>query len=150
MGSRTTWKITTNNSGAVTWLYSHWGGDSKLQDTRDALVAATPRWGDTTYAARIFVSKIVGESWSEETGFGLTATLANDECPFEESYDLVSLDFTTNTITYGKFEFSFEEFLADEWAIRTTTGKITFDKNYQNRANAKLASSGKSSEDVLT
>lgn len=145
MGARTTWKIVTNNSGAVTWLYSHWGGDSKLEDTRDALVAAMPRWSDTTYGARIFVSNIVREDWSEETGFGLTATLADAECPFEEEYDSVTIDFTTNTVAYGKFEFSFEDFIADRWATRTTTGKITFDKNYQNRANIELSLSGESS-----
>jgi hypothetical protein len=135
MGSRTAWKIVTNDSGAVTWLYSHWGGDSKLRDTRDALVAAMPRWSDTTYGARIFVSNIVRESWDNETGFGLTATLADAECPFEEGYDLVTVDFTTNTITYGKLELTFDEFLDEERGVRTATGKITFDNAYQNRAN---------------
>jgi hypothetical protein len=111
MGSRTTWKIVTNNSGAVTWLYSHWGGESKFEDTRNALVAAMPRWGDTTYGARIFVSNIVRENWSEETGFGLTATLANAECPFEESYFNAVIDFTTQRVTFGSREWSFEDFI---------------------------------------
>jgi hypothetical protein len=93
-----------------------------------------PRWSDATYGARIFVSNIVRENWSEEPGFGLTATLADAVCPFEEEYDSVVVDFKTNTITYGKFEFSFEEFLAADWGVRTSSGKITFDKNYQNRA----------------
>jgi hypothetical protein len=135
MGSRTNWKIITNDSGAVTWLYSHWGGDSKLEDTRDALVAAMPRWSDTTYAARIFVSNIVRENWSEETGFGLTATLADADCPSEEEYDLVVVDFTTSTITYGRFELTFEEFLDKERGAGTRTGKITFDAAFENSAN---------------
>jgi hypothetical protein len=135
MGSRTAWKIVTNDSGAVTWLYSHWGGDSKLRDTRDALVAAMPRWSDTTYGARIFISNIVRENWGNETGFGLTATLADADCPFEEGYDLVTVDFTTNTLTYGKFELTFDEFLDEERGVETPTGRITFDNAYQNRAN---------------
>ena len=111
MGSRTTWKIVTNDSGAVTWLYSHHGGDDKFADTQNALVAAMPRWSDTTFGARIFVSNIVRENWSEETGFGLTATLANAECPFEESYFNAVIDFTTERVTLGSMEWSFEDFI---------------------------------------
>jgi hypothetical protein len=111
MGSRTTWKIVTNDSGAVTWLYSHHGGDDKFADTQNALVAAMPRWSDTTYGARIFVSNIVRENWSEETGFGLTATLADAECPFEESYFDAVIDFTTQRVTFGSREWSFEDFI---------------------------------------
>jgi hypothetical protein len=135
MGARTTWAIKTEEGDAVVWLYSHWGGDSKFEDTREALAKAEPRWQDSTYGARIFISQIIGDQWDSETGFGITTgTLGH--IPFEEEYDLVVVDFTTNTITYGRFEFSFEDFLADKWAARTTSGKITFDKNYQNRANA--------------
>jgi hypothetical protein len=111
VGSRTAWKIVTNKSGAVTWLYSHWGGESKFEDTRNALIAAMPRWSDTTYGARIFVSNIVRENWSEETGFGLTATLDNAECPFEESYFNAVIDFTQQRVTFGSCVWSFEDFV---------------------------------------
>lgn len=113
MGARTTWAIKTEEGDAVTWLYSHWGGDSKLEDTREALSKAEPRWSDSTYGARIFISQIIGANWDSETGFGITSGTIHD-VPFEESYDLVVVDFTTNTITYGAFEFSFSEFLARE------------------------------------
>jgi len=112
MGSRTTWKIVTNDSGAVTWLYSHWGGDSKFADTQNALIAAMPRWSDETYGARIFVSNIVRENWSGETGFGLTATLADAECPFEEGYFNAVIDFTEQRVALGSIEWSFEDFIA--------------------------------------
>lgn len=132
MGARTTWAVKTKKGDAVIWLYSHWGGDSKLRDTKDALLKSEPRWGDSTYGARIFISQIIGDQWDSETGFGIT-TGTLEHVPFEESYDLVVVDFTTDTITYGRFEFSFEEFLAEELAVRTPTGKITFETNYQNR-----------------
>ena len=136
MGARTTWAIKTEEGDAVIWLYSHWGGDSKFEDTQEALKNAEPRWHDSTYGARIFISQIIGRSWDSETGFGITTgTLAN--VPFEESYDLVVVDFTTQKITYGRFEFTFSKFLETREGIRTTTGKITFDENYQNRANVK-------------
>ncbi len=111
MGARTTWAIKTEkNTDAVVWLYSHWGGDSKFEDTQKALSLAEPRWEDSTYGARIFISQIIGDQWDRETGFGITTgTLRH--IPFEESYDVVVVDFTTSTITYGTNEFSFAEFV---------------------------------------
>jgi hypothetical protein len=110
MGSRTSWKVITNDNAAI-WLYSHWGGESKFEDTRNALVAAMPRWSDTTYGARIFVSNIVRENWSEETGFGLTATLADAECPFEESYFDAVIDFRTQRVMFGNMAWDFADFI---------------------------------------
>jgi hypothetical protein len=136
MGSRTTWKIVTNNSGAVTWLYSHWGGESKFSDTQNALVAAMPRWSDTTYGARIFVSNIVRENWSEETGFGLTATLADAECPFEEGYFNAVINFTEQRVTLGSMEWSFEDFI-----VAPDCSDVLQDEYY---------GTGESLEDVLT
>lgn len=109
MGSRTTWKVITNDDAAI-WLYSHWGGESKFVDTQNALVAAMPRWSDTTYGARIFVSNIVRENWSEETGFGLTASLIDAECPFEESYFNAVINFRTQEISLGSRSWTFDEF----------------------------------------
>lgn len=111
MGARTTWAVKTETGDAVVWLYSHWGGEGKFIDTMNALAKAQPRWSDSTYGARIFISQIIGNDWDSETGFGITTgTLA--QIPFEESYELVVVDFTTNTITYGTFTSSFEEFVA--------------------------------------
>ncbi len=113
MGARTTWAVKTEEGDAVVWLYSHWGGESKFFDTVNALSHSKPRWGDSTYGARIFISQLIGEGWNEETGFGITTgTLEN--VPFEEEYDLAVVDFTTNTITYGSDTYTFEEFSALE------------------------------------
>lgn len=110
MGARTTWAIKTEQGNAVTWLYSHWGGDSKFEDTVEALKNAEPRWEDSSYGARIFISQIIGDQWDKETGFGITSGTL-ELVPFEESYDLVVVDFTTKTITYGNKVSTFEEFL---------------------------------------
>lgn len=136
MGARTTWAIKTEDGNAVVWLYSHWGGESKFEDTQEALKQAEPRWEDVSYGARIFISQIIGKQWDSETGFGIT-TGTLDEVPFEEEYDLVFVDFTRKMITYGRFEFTFSEFIDGKEAYRTAAGKMTFDENYQNRANAK-------------
>jgi hypothetical protein len=115
MGARTTWKIKTNDSGAITWLYSHWGGDSKFETTKNALDLAEARWGDPTYGARIFISNVVGNAWSSETGFGITSTLDTDSNPFEESYTPYTIDFVRKVVILGDvlgedLELGFSEF----------------------------------------
>ena len=37
----------------------------------DAVIEARPRWSDPSYATRIAISQIVGDQWTEETGWGL-------------------------------------------------------------------------------
>jgi hypothetical protein len=115
MGARTTWKIKTNDSGAITWLYSHWGGDSKFDTTKEALDLAMPRWEDRTYGARIFISSVIGNSWNSETGFGITSTLDTDPNPFEESYTPYTIDFVRKVVilegVLGEdLELGFDEF----------------------------------------
>jgi hypothetical protein len=111
MGARTTWKIKTNDSGAITWLYSHWGGDSKFDTTKEALDLAMPRWEDRTYGARIFISSVIGNSWSSQTGFGITSTLDTDSNPFEESYTEYTIDFVNKLVIIGEsIELGFDEF----------------------------------------
>jgi hypothetical protein len=73
-----------------------------------------PRWGDTTYGARSFISAIVRENWSDTTGFGITATLSDAVVPFEESYFDAVIDFTEQRVTFGSREWSFEEFIVAE------------------------------------
>jgi hypothetical protein len=107
MGARTTWELTLN--GKSVYLYSHWGGGTKLSDTKNALEAARPRWHDGTYAMRIFISQIVGTSWNEETGFGIST-----ENEFEENYTPAGIDFDTKEVTYGGTLFSFADFLG-QW-----------------------------------
>lgn len=111
MGSRTSWRI-INNEDAVTWLYSHNGGEDKFADTQRALAAAMPRWEDRTYGARIFISNIIGENWSSELGFGISATAFYQECPFEESYFDTTIDFITQRVLMGSRQWSFAEFIA--------------------------------------
>ena len=105
MGARTAWKLLQN--GQELSLYSHWGGETKLADTKQALSAARTRWSDDTYAMRIFVSQIIGNDWDSETGFGLGLGYE-----FEEEYTPCSVDFTNRKITWGDSEpVSFADFL---------------------------------------
>lgn len=81
MGDRANLVISYNNtSGAETLkaaiagalvLYSHWGGSDLGPDLAKALEAASGRWNDEAYGARIIVSQMVRDGWKSETGFGL-------------------------------------------------------------------------------
>jgi hypothetical protein len=103
MGARTNFTFRTE-TGDLT-LYSHWGGDSKEYDLAVAVKAAMPRikMGDTSYALRILISQLIGESWNEETGFGLYVGPEGGE----ESYSPVVINLIDNTITFeSKFLYS--------------------------------------------
>lgn len=65
-----------------------------------------PRWGDGTYATRIFISQIIGNEWDKETGFGISGAYV-----FEESYTPVTVNFDTRQVTYGEHTESFSDFV---------------------------------------
>ena len=73
MGDRIVYTIKQDKNLSVN-LYSHWGGSDRFEALANALRAAEPRWNDTSYAARIIVSQLIGDQWNEETGFGLWAS----------------------------------------------------------------------------
>jgi hypothetical protein len=104
MGARTNFEL-RDSKGSV-WLYSHWGGDTKITDLQHALAKAEPRWTDTSYAMRIVVSQLIGSDWDSETGYGLSSF----ECG-EESYDPIIVDFTGEIVTYQDKDYSFPGFL---------------------------------------
>jgi hypothetical protein len=113
MGSRTEWIIKEDNSGNAVHLYSHWGGDSKFADTQSAIAKAEPRWHDTSYGVRIFISQIIGNQWESETGFGIAVGNDSDNI-FEESYFHAVIDFPNRTVTFGSHEWTFEDFVNAE------------------------------------
>ncbi len=120
MGARTTWEIRTDSEGPSIYLYSHWGGDSKWSDTRRALEEAEPRWTDSSYGARIFISQIIGNEWERETGFGIMAGNPG-EVPFEEEYFRMVVDFSNQTILVSGEEITFRDFLVSENKSDTLT-----------------------------
>jgi hypothetical protein len=90
-------------------LYSHWGGDTKDQDLAAALQAAMPRikMGDTSYALRIVVSQLIGDSWDSETGYGLYV----GDNGGEEQYSPVTVNFINNTVESEFMSHSFEDYI---------------------------------------
>jgi hypothetical protein len=104
LGSRTNFEL-KDTKGSV-WLYSHWGGDSKVEDLAAALEHAKPRWGDVSYAMRMVVSYLIKDNLMSDTGYGLGSWEFG-----EESYDPISVDFAIDVVTYRDTVYSFEEFV---------------------------------------
>ena len=60
----------------------------------DAVIAARPRWNDPAYATRIAISHLVGNEWSNETGWGLHVNeIADNE------HKIPIIDFAQQTFT---------------------------------------------------
>ena len=105
MGARTNFIVKQGESNFVT-LYSHWGGESKLQDLAYALKKAEPRWSDYGYATRILFNALQSNHDSE-TGYGIYA----DEFGGEEEYQSTIIDFTNQTVIVDEQVFSFTDFI---------------------------------------
>lgn len=118
MGARTNFEL-KDSKGSV-WLYSHWGGDSKMTDLAAALEKAEPRWDDITYGLRIVVSQLIGNDWNSETGFGLSSYEAG-----EEGYEPICVDFANKTINYEGVVYSYREFLNSYGSVETLANHLT-------------------------
>lgn len=73
MGDRVVFTIKQEDSLSIN-LYSHWGGYTRFTDLAGALKAAEPRFNDISYATRIIISKLIGNDWDQEIGYGLWAS----------------------------------------------------------------------------
>lgn len=104
MGARTNFELKDAN-GSV-WLYSHWGGDSKMEDLANALEKAEPRWNDIPYGMRIVVSQLIGSEWDSEYGYGISSYQSG-----EESYEPVCVDFTNKIVSSDTFSLDFSSFV---------------------------------------
>ena len=70
MGDRANFGFVQPN-GQTVILYGHWAGHQMLGKLADAVIAARPRWNDSSYATRIAISNLIGDQWNMETGWGL-------------------------------------------------------------------------------
>jgi hypothetical protein len=71
MGDRANFGFKQSNDETIV-LYGHWAGHDMLGNLAGAVDIARPRWTDESYATRIVISNLIGDSWHELTGWGLT------------------------------------------------------------------------------
>jgi hypothetical protein len=93
MGDRANFGFRQSNGETIV-LYGHWAGHDMLGNLAQAVLAAQPRWQDEAYATRIAISRLVGEQWLDETGWGLSVNQILDN---EHKIPLV--DWSTGTFS---------------------------------------------------
>ena len=62
------------------YLYTHWGG-TELPHVVQRALARRQRWDDSQYLARIVFCEMVRGYEDEETGFGISAGMGDNEHP---------------------------------------------------------------------
>jgi len=62
------------------WLYSHWGGSDLPNRLKKGLDAGRGRWNDDSYLTKIIIGHVVPpDNWKEETGYGISTRLQDNE-----------------------------------------------------------------------
>jgi hypothetical protein len=107
MGDRANFGFRDSKENII-FLYGHWAGHRMLENLADAVQAAEPRWGDESYATRIAISRLVGDEWTSETGWGLSVnTLADNE------HKVPIIDWKNKTFTLMEEDLITEVFTMD-------------------------------------
>jgi hypothetical protein len=93
MGDRANFGFVQHNGNTIV-LYGHWAGHNMLGRLADAVIAARPRWTDTSYATRIAISQLIGDQWNMETGWGLQVNERSDN-----EHKIAIVDFEQQTFS---------------------------------------------------
>lgn len=100
------------------YMYTHWSGSMLPLLVRDALERGRGRWGDPQYLARVVFCELVKDSILEETGYGLSSRLGDNE------HIVIRIDDRSSRVSFhepgkerlpgdsGLVSWSYEEFLA--------------------------------------
>lgn len=93
MGDRANFGFRQSNENII-FLYGHWAGHNMLAQLANAVQAAEPRWQDESYATRISISRLIGEGWTSETGWGLSVNQILDN-----EHKIPVIDWANQTFT---------------------------------------------------
>lgn len=77
---------------APLFMYTHWNGHGIKQTLQAALKRGKERWNDPQYLSRIIFSEMIKESVLEDTGYGLSNKLCDNE------HDLLCVNLEKNTV----------------------------------------------------
>jgi hypothetical protein len=93
MGDRANFGFVQSNGETIV-LYGHWAGHNMLGKLADAVIKARPRWNDESYATRIAISRLIGDEWNMETGWGLSVNNIQDN-----EHKIAVVDFKQQTFS---------------------------------------------------
>jgi hypothetical protein len=106
MGARINYLFNQGAEEPAVWLYSHWGETDWQKDIALALQHSRSRWDDPSYGIRNIISKLIGNQWEQETGFGIGAVAKPSD--FAAWDFTVEIDMINQSIDGHKFD----EFIA--------------------------------------
>ena len=78
MGDRGNIKIYENDPECAVWFYAHWSG-TELFGVLKAALARRQRWDDHQYLARIIFDEMTKGQQGEETGFGISTHIGDND-----------------------------------------------------------------------
>lgn len=100
------------------YMYTHWSGGSLPWLVQAALKRGKGRWGDSQYLARIVFCELIQESVMDETGYGLSTQIGDNE------HAIIRVDDTKQRVSFhdagqernpkdkGLATWSYDEYLA--------------------------------------
>jgi hypothetical protein len=131
MGDRMVIGFQAKSAEPTIYLYAQWGGEAQKEILVNALQKSESRWTDADYATRICISQIVGDSWKDTLGFGISV---NNFC--SPDYDTiqvvewhkgkVSIRETSNPENVLE-EITLETFCQDDTLVKKQFDKIVRD-----------------------
>jgi hypothetical protein len=131
MGDRMVIGFQAKSAEPTIYLYAQWGGEAQKEILVNALQKSESRWTDADYATRICISQIVGDSWKDTLGFGISV---NNFC--SPDYDTiqvvewhkgkVSIRETSNPENVLE-EITLETFCQDDTLVKEQFDKIVRD-----------------------
>lgn len=95
------------------YFYTHWSGSEIKETLQAALIRGKGRWSDPAYLARIIFSEMIQGSVMEETGFGISTRMQDNE------HDLLWINIPEKKVTLRnedgvpKQTWTFQEFITD-------------------------------------
>jgi len=93
MGDRANFGFRDSKENVV-FLYGHWAGHNMLVKLANAVQAAESRWTDDSYATRIAISNLIGDEWSQTTGWGIYINQLGDN-----EHKVPVIDWSNQTFT---------------------------------------------------
>ena len=88
------------------YLYTHWNGSS-IKEILQNVLRRKQRWDDTPYLTRMIFCEMVKEEISEETGYGISTEICDNQ------YNILKVDCELQKV----FEITEDETVVKEWTF---------------------------------
>lgn len=94
----------SNGQDVYIYLYTHWDGYALPFIVQKALIAGASRYGHTAYLTRIIFSHMIKDSVLDETGYGISTLIGDNNHP------IIYIDDKKQNITILDKTWSYKEY----------------------------------------